>query len=73
MNVQSSDSGSAGMGVISACKYLIWLDLKWECRRGDSQTLLFYAALQAFFDFPQYSDTLRQRTIHTVRTNRIIL
>jgi hypothetical protein len=40
---------------------------------GDSQTLLFYAAFRVFFDFPQYSDTLRDRTIHTVRTNRIIL
>jgi hypothetical protein len=43
------------------------------CRRGDSQTLLFYAAFQVFFDFPQYPDTLRYRTMHTVRTNRIIL
>ena len=41
--------------------------------KGDSQTLLFYAAFQVFFDLPQYSDTLRHRTIHTVRTNRIIL
>jgi hypothetical protein len=40
---------------------------------GDSQTLLFHAAFRVFFDFPQYSDTLRHRTIHTVRTNRIIL
>jgi hypothetical protein len=43
------------------------------CRRGDSPTLLFYSAFQSFFDFPQYSDTLRHLTIHTVRTNRIIL
>ena len=34
------------------------------------------AVLHSFsglFDFPQYSDTLRHRTIHTPRTNRIIL
>ena len=48
-------------------------DVKVWCRRGDSLTLLFYSAFQAFFDFPQYSDTLGHRTIHTIRTNRTIL
>ncbi len=72
-NVQSSHSGSTGMGVISACKYLTRRDLELICRRGESPILLFYAAFQVVFDFPQYSDTLRHRTIHTVRTNRIIL
>ena len=36
----------------------------------DPAVLLSFSGL---FDFPQYSDTLRHRTIHTVRTNRIIL
>ncbi|GEM_PF-6224125 len=30
-------------------------------------------SFRGFFDFPQYSDTLRARTMHTIRTNRIIL
>jgi|GEM_PF-5023535 len=42
-------------------------------RPGDSQTLLFCAAFQDFFDFPQHFDTFSRHTIHTVRTNRIIL
>ena len=30
-------------------------------------------SFSGLFYLPQYSDTLRHRTIHTVRTNRIIL
>ena len=43
------------------------------CRSGTRRPLPFYSAFQIFFDFPQHSGTLRHRTIHTVRTNRIIL
>jgi hypothetical protein len=32
-----------------------------------------FLRFSGLFDFPQHFDTLRHRTIHTVRTNRIIL
>ena len=41
--------------------------------KGGLRHVAVLLSFSVLFDFPQYSESLAHRTIHTVRTNRIIL